>query len=154
MNPRPKVNKVVLAYSGGLDTSVIVPWLRIVTGGIMMLVGAGTFVFLSGLGVIVADPIAFGVLSLVGLIGGGFLFLVSVPGMVAGVGLLRRLAWARILALVVAFLDLVNFPIGTAISLYSFFVLLQDAAPAYFNGIRCCADAPPAVDRRPLAAGR
>lgn len=26
--PRKKVNKVVLAYSGGLDTSVIVPWLR------------------------------------------------------------------------------------------------------------------------------
>ncbi|MGH2627360.1 MAG: argininosuccinate synthase domain-containing protein, partial [Anaerolineales bacterium] len=25
---RPKVRKVVLAYSGGLDTSVIVPWLR------------------------------------------------------------------------------------------------------------------------------
>jgi argininosuccinate synthase len=25
---RPKVNKVVLAYSGGLDTSIIVPWLR------------------------------------------------------------------------------------------------------------------------------
>ncbi|KAM7254192.1 hypothetical protein ACFE04_031874 [Oxalis oulophora] len=26
--PRGKLNKVVLAYSGGLDTSVIVPWLR------------------------------------------------------------------------------------------------------------------------------
>ncbi|MCS7221615.1 MAG: argininosuccinate synthase [Anaerolineae bacterium] len=25
---KPKVNKVVLAYSGGLDTSIIVPWLR------------------------------------------------------------------------------------------------------------------------------
>ncbi|MCP4416487.1 MAG: argininosuccinate synthase, partial [Chloroflexi bacterium] len=25
---KPKINKVVLAYSGGLDTSVIVPWLR------------------------------------------------------------------------------------------------------------------------------
>ena len=25
---RPKINKVVLAYSGGLDTSIIVPWLR------------------------------------------------------------------------------------------------------------------------------
>jgi argininosuccinate synthase (EC 6.3.4.5) len=23
-----KVNKVVLAYSGGLDTSIIVPWLK------------------------------------------------------------------------------------------------------------------------------
>ena len=28
MRERPKVDKVVLAYSGGLDTSVIVPWLR------------------------------------------------------------------------------------------------------------------------------
>lgn len=28
MSPKPKVNKAVLAYSGGLDTSVIVPWLR------------------------------------------------------------------------------------------------------------------------------
>ena len=26
--PKPKVKKVVLAYSGGLDTSVIVPWLQ------------------------------------------------------------------------------------------------------------------------------
>ena len=24
----PNVNKVVLAYSGGLDTSVIIPWLK------------------------------------------------------------------------------------------------------------------------------
>ena len=28
MPTRPRVNKVVLAYSGGLDTSIIVPWLR------------------------------------------------------------------------------------------------------------------------------
>ncbi len=28
MSSKPKVNKVVLAYSGGLDTSVIVPWLK------------------------------------------------------------------------------------------------------------------------------
>ncbi len=28
MSTKPQVNKVVLAYSGGLDTSVIVPWLR------------------------------------------------------------------------------------------------------------------------------
>jgi argininosuccinate synthase len=27
-NPKPQVQKVVLAYSGGLDTSVIVPWLK------------------------------------------------------------------------------------------------------------------------------
>ncbi|HEU5085878.1 MAG TPA: argininosuccinate synthase domain-containing protein, partial [Roseiflexaceae bacterium] len=28
MSTRPSVKKVVLAYSGGLDTSIIVPWLK------------------------------------------------------------------------------------------------------------------------------
>jgi argininosuccinate synthase len=28
MSPKPKIQKVVLAYSGGLDTSCIVPWLK------------------------------------------------------------------------------------------------------------------------------
>lgn len=28
MNPKPPIQKVVLAYSGGLDTSIIVPWLK------------------------------------------------------------------------------------------------------------------------------
>jgi argininosuccinate synthase len=28
MNPQTQIKKVVLAYSGGLDTSVIVPWLK------------------------------------------------------------------------------------------------------------------------------
>ncbi len=27
-NMKKKYNKVVLAYSGGLDTSVIIPWLK------------------------------------------------------------------------------------------------------------------------------
>jgi len=30
---KDKVNKVVLSYSGGLDTSVIVPWLKNNYGG-------------------------------------------------------------------------------------------------------------------------
>ncbi|MEG1991249.1 MAG: argininosuccinate synthase, partial [Christensenella sp.] len=28
MNTNKKYNKVVLAYSGGLDTSIIIPWLK------------------------------------------------------------------------------------------------------------------------------
>lgn len=34
---RGKLNKVVLAYSGGLDTSVIVPWLRYIDYSIFLL---------------------------------------------------------------------------------------------------------------------
>ena len=46
----------------------------------------------------------------------------------ASYGLLARKPWARILALVVGILGLVNFPIGTAIGLYTFWVLTQPAA--------------------------
>jgi hypothetical protein len=46
--------------------------------------------------------------------------------------LLRRKNWGRILAIIVGVLDLANFPIGTAIGIYSLWVLLQDGASAYF----------------------
>ena len=50
----------------------------------------------------------------------------------AGWGLLTRKPWARILAIVVGILNLVNFPIGTAIGLYTLWVLMQPAATEYF----------------------
>jgi hypothetical protein len=56
------------------------------------------------------------------------LVVLGIPGMVAGYGLLRRKAWGRILAMVVGFLGLVNVPLGTAIGIYTFWLLLQDSA--------------------------
>ncbi len=117
----------------------IIAWLRILTGSILLLVGTGTVVFLSGLGLLTGDLTALGILALTGLIGGGFLIVLSLPGIAAGIGLLRRQSWGRILALAVAFLDLVNFPVGTAISIYSFVILFQETAPAYFSDAPCCA---------------
>jgi hypothetical protein len=40
--------------------------------------------------------------------------------------------WGRVLAIIVAVFGLINFPIGTAISIYALFVLLQNAAADYF----------------------
>jgi hypothetical protein len=45
-------------------------------------------------------------------------------GFAAGWGLLQRESWARILTLVVAFLALFNVPLGTALGIYSLWVLL------------------------------
>jgi len=42
----------------------------------------------------------------------------------AGWGLLQRERWARILTLVLSFLALLNFPLGTALGVYSLWVLL------------------------------
>jgi hypothetical protein len=45
-------------------------------------------------------------------------------GFFAGWGLLQREGWARIVALVVGFVALLNVPIGTALGIYTLWVLL------------------------------
>ena len=48
----------------------------------------------------------------------------AVAGFIAGWGLLQREQWARILALVVGFLALLHPPLGTALGIYTLWVLL------------------------------
>ncbi|PYX36978.1 MAG: hypothetical protein DMG75_08590 [Acidobacteria bacterium] len=45
-------------------------------------------------------------------------------GFVAGWGLLERQTWARILCLVLGFISLFNIPLGTALGIYTLWVLL------------------------------
>ncbi len=48
----------------------------------------------------------------------------SAAGFFAGWGLLQRESWARILTIVLGFLSLFNIPFGTALGIYSLWVLL------------------------------
>lgn len=45
-----------------------------------------------------------------------------------GIGLLRRAGWARMLAIVAAFLTLIKLPFGTALAIYTLWVLLPSAS--------------------------
>ncbi len=55
----------------------------------------------------------------------GWLLLVkAAAGLIAGWGLLQRQDWARTVALVVGFVALLNVPIGTALGIYTLWVLL------------------------------
>jgi hypothetical protein len=54
-----------------------------------------------------------------------FLAAVSLPGLIAGIGLLKRRPWARILGIIVAILSLVNIPIGTIVGIYGLWVLFS-----------------------------
>ena len=45
-------------------------------------------------------------------------------GFIAGWGLLRREPWARLVALVLGFISLFNIPFGTAVGIYTLWVLL------------------------------
>lgn len=57
-----------------------------------------------------------------------FVLAKAVLGLIAGVGLLQRAPWARILALVLAFLSLINPPFGTALGIYTLWVLLPSTS--------------------------
>lgn len=52
--------------------------------------------------------------------------LLSIPSIIAGWGLSKRKAWARILTIIIAILSLPQFPIGTAIGVYALVILFND----------------------------
>jgi hypothetical protein len=78
------------------------------------------------------DALALSILTVIGCGAGGFLVILSIPGIIGGIGLLRLQPWARYLVLILAVLDLFNIPIGTAIGLYTFWVLIQDETEQLF----------------------
>ena len=110
----------------------ILGWLYIVSSLVGLVIGCLFMFLFSGIAVAAADREGTPVLILIALFLGGFLFLVGLPSLIAGIGLLRRQGWARVLALILGFFQLPSFPVGTALGLYTFWVLFQDAAPAYF----------------------
>lgn len=114
----------------------ILGWLYIISSVFFLLLGLFLFVLLGGLGIFAAsgDPEGPFILLLVGLFVGGIMAVVALPGLLAGWGLLRRKNWGRVLALIVAILNLFNFPLGTALGAYTLYVLLQNEATPYFQG--------------------
>ena len=77
-----------------------------------------------------ALPILTAIAVFVGLLVGGL----SVLHVVGGWGLLKRQKWARYLVMVLSVMDLLNIPIGTALGVYSLWVLLQTDVEAVFAG--------------------
>ena len=86
-----------------------------------------------GSGILSQDPQAAAILNLVGSLITYFLIIISVPGLIAGFGLIARKNWARLLAVVMGFLNLPNLPLGTAVGIYTFWVLLQDESDQLFE---------------------
>jgi len=61
------------------------------------------------------------------------LLVCSIPGIICGLGLLNRKEWARILTIIISALNLLNFPIGTALGIYAIWTLVQPETLTLFN---------------------
>ena len=110
----------------------VLGWLYIVSHALFLIVGGFVFLLLTGIGFGSRDAEAARILPIVGISVGLLLVALPLPGLAAGYGLLTHKPWARILALVVGVLSLLNFPLGTIIGFYTFVVLMQPAAADYF----------------------
>ncbi|MCW5981929.1 MAG: hypothetical protein KIT09_27840 [Bryobacteraceae bacterium] len=115
--------------------------LQIALGCLGALIGLGFLMFFGGLAGVVGitaarqDPDAMVAIPILAAIGGFIcvvLLVLSLPSIVAGVGLLKFRPWARILTIVLCAIGLLNVPIGTAIGVYGLWVLLsRDTEPLF-----------------------
>jgi len=76
----------------------------------------------------VAVPILGGIAVVVS----AFLAVVSLPGLVVGIGLTKFRRWARTGGVVISALNLLNFPFGTALGAYGLWVLLSKESEPLF----------------------
>jgi hypothetical protein len=112
----------------------ILGWCFIVYSAIIVLVGLGIGGIVLFGGAISGDRDAMFITGAVGAAIAAFLILVSLPGMVAGIGLLKMQPWARIVAIIVGAFHLLSFPLGTALGVYTLWVLLNAETEALFRG--------------------
>lgn len=112
----------------------ILGWCFIVYSAIIVLVGVGigSIVFFGG--AISGDREAILITSAVGTAIASFLMVISLPGMLAGIGLLKMRPWARIVAIVIGVLHILSFPLGTALGVYTLWVLLNAETETLFRG--------------------
>src|SRR5439155_13151400 len=101
-----------------------------IIAGALFLIPAAIMLALGGAArfVIHGEPFArfFGPIVL-SMLGAGFSILAA-GGICVGWGLMQRQSWARIAAIILAILALFHPPIGTALGIYTLWVLLSDDA--------------------------
>ena len=106
----------------------VVAILNIAAGALYLLLALGVLVFVGMAGGIVAfqgEHAAAGILGIIMFVFCALFALLALPSIVAGWGLLAGKSWARPLTLVLAVFHLPNVPFGTALGIYSFWVLLN-----------------------------
>jgi len=123
-----------------MDTHVKVLGVLQIALGALSLLGAAvlTLVFVGGFSAvrISGDPDATFALPLIGITGValvGFLLLLSLPGIITGIGLLRLRPWARIAGIVLSILGLMAIPFGTVIGVYGLWVLFSKDTERLFG---------------------
>jgi len=106
--------------------------LYIAFNALMLFAAIIVFVVIVGGGLLSGDADAIAITSGVGSAIAFLLVILSAPGIIGGIGLLKRRYWARILILVLGFLNLVSIPLGTLLGIYTIWVLMKEETAQLF----------------------
>ncbi len=77
--------------------------------------------------------VAVPILGGIGVVVAAILAVLSLPGLVIGIGLTKFRRWARVGGVVLSALNLLNFPFGTAIGAYGLWILLSKESEPLFT---------------------
>lgn len=108
-------------------------WLHIVLGALELLAALFIFGIVGGVGWLTGDPLTGGVMTLIATVIGFAVALTALPNVIAGAGLLAFAGWARWLAIIIGVFNLVKFPWGTALGIYTFVILFDDETELLFR---------------------
>jgi hypothetical protein len=101
--------------------------LWMVIGGLFLIPAVGLMVFGRGAHFVIHDQEPWpGLLSLFLYVAGGTMVVLATGGVCVGLGLIHRRPWARTTAIILAALALFHPPAGTALGVYTLWVLLAD----------------------------
>jgi len=114
----------------------ILSWLYVVSSAFWLALGLAAFIIF---GILAVNPPHYtddsAVLALLGVIVLAVCAIGAIPGMLGGLGLRKRKNWARILVIILGFLNLPAIPLGTALGIYTLSILLkEDTAKLFLHG--------------------
>jgi hypothetical protein len=73
------------------------------------------------------------ILRSIGVFVSAIIGIFSIPEVITGIGLLKKKEWARIMGMVLSFLNLLAIPFGTALSIYTLVILFRDETAELFK---------------------
>ena len=100
--------------------------LYLVYGGLNILIGFVIGGLLKIVNNMPMDPEEATILGIVSTIVPIVLIVISLPNIIAGIGLLNNKRWALIMGVILSIFNIMNMPFGTGLSVYSIYVLVKE----------------------------
>ncbi len=101
--------------------------LWMIIGGLFLIPAVGLMLFGQGMHFILhREQVLPRLFPLFLYLAGSSLLILAAGGVCVGLGLMQRQPWARIVAIILGVLALFHFPLGTALGVYTLWVLLAD----------------------------